>query len=138
ATAFFLKSKAKTFGRKVPECAKALQEAAETVNENAGRARDLARGLHPFELGPGGLLVALRELATRANERTPCRCECPRSVRVSDESIALNLYRVAQEAVNNALKHARASEIIIRLRKDDHELVLAVTDDGTGMRSPGK
>ena len=59
-------------------------------------------------------------------------------MRVSDESIALNLYRVAQEAVNNALKHARASEIVIALRKEDHELVLAVTDDGTGMRSPRK
>jgi PAS domain S-box-containing protein len=54
ATAFLLKSKAKTMAREVPECAKALQEAAETVNENAGRARDLARGLHPFELGSGG------------------------------------------------------------------------------------
>jgi len=138
ATAFLLKSKAKTISRKVPECAKAMQEAAETVNENAGRARDLARGLHPSELGAGGLLVALREVATRTNERTPCRCECPRSLRVSDETIALNLYRVAQEAVNNALKYARASEIVITLRKDDHDFVLAITDDGTGMRSPGK
>jgi len=135
ATAFLLKSKAKSIARKVPECARALLEAAETVNENAGRARDLARGLHPFELGPGGLLVALRELATRTNEHTPCRCECPRTLRVSDESVALNLYRIAQEAVNNALKHARASEIIIGLRKEDHGLVLTIRDDGTGMRS---
>ena len=108
------------------------------VNENAGRARDLARGLHPSELGAGGLLVALRELATRTNERTPCRCEFPRSLRVSDETIALNLYRVAQEAANNALKYARASEIVIALRKEDHTLVLTVADDGTGMRSPRK
>jgi two-component system, chemotaxis family, CheB/CheR fusion protein len=135
ATAFLLKSKAKTMAREVPECAKALQEAAETVNENAGRARDLARGLHPFELGSGGLLVALRELVTRANERTPCRGEFPRSLRVSDEGVALNLYRVAQEAVNNALKHARASEVIIGLREENDELVLTVKDDGTGIRS---
>ena len=137
ATAFLLKSKAKTLDRKVPECARTLLEAAETVNENAGRARDLAHGLYPSELGAGGLLVALRELATRTNERTPCRCEFPRSLRVSDESVALNLYRVAQEAVNNALKHARASEIVIELRKEDRDLVLTVTDDGTG-RSPRK
>jgi PAS domain S-box-containing protein len=134
ATAFLLKSRAKELARKVPECARALQDAAETVNENAGRARDLARGLHPFELGPGGLLVALRELVTRTNERTPCRCEFPRSLHVS-ESVALNLYRVAQEAANNALKHARASEIIIRLRSEDSTLILSVTDDGIGMRS---
>jgi PAS domain S-box-containing protein len=135
ATAFFLKSEAKAIARKTPDCARALLEAAETVNENAGRARDLARGLHPFELGPGGLLVSLRELATRTNEHTPCRCECPRTLRVNDESVALNVYRIAQEAVNNALKHARASEIIIGLRKQGHDLVLTIRDDGTGMRS---
>ena len=135
ATAFFLKSKAKAIARKTPDCARALLEAAETVNENAGRARDLARGLNPFELGAGGLLVALRELATRANERTPCRCEFSRALTVRDESIAMNLYRVAQEAVNNALKHARASEIIIGLRKEDHDVVLTIRDDGTGIRS---
>jgi two-component system CheB/CheR fusion protein len=135
ATAFLLKSRAKEIAREVPECATALVEAAEIVNKNAGRARDLARGLHPSELGAGGLLVALRELATRTNERVPCRCECPRSLRVSDENIALNIYRIAQEAANNALKHARASEIIIALRTDDHGLVLSVKDDGTGMRS---
>jgi two-component system, chemotaxis family, CheB/CheR fusion protein len=135
ATAFFLKSKAKAIARKTPDCARALLEAAETVNENAGRARDLARGLNPFELGEGGLLVALRELATRANERRPCRCEFSRALTVRDESIAMNLYRVAQEAVNNALKHARASEIIIGLRKEDHDVVLTIRDDGTGIRS---
>ncbi|MGB9314156.1 MAG: ATP-binding protein, partial [Pseudolabrys sp.] len=69
------------------------------------------------------------------NEHTPCRCECPRTLHVSDESVALNVYRIAQEAVNNALKHARASEIIIGLRKEDHDLVLTIRDDGAGMRS---
>jgi signal transduction histidine kinase len=138
ATAFVLKSKAKAMTREAPDCAKALQEAAETVNENAGRARDLARGMHPFELGPGGLLVALRELVTHTNERLRCRAQLPRSLRVVDESVALNVYRVAQEAVNNALKHARASEVIVGLREEDHELVLTVTDDGTGMRSARK
>jgi two-component system CheB/CheR fusion protein len=135
ATAFLLKSKAKTMARQVPKCAKALQEAAETVNENAGRARDLARGLHPFELGSGGLLVALRELVTRANESAPCRGQFPRSLHVGDEAVALNLYRVAQEAVTNARKHARASEVIIELREEDHELVLTIKDDGMGVRS---
>jgi len=80
----------------------------------------------------------LRELATHTNERMRCRAELPRSLRVSDETVALNLYRVAQEAVKNALKHARASEVVIGLREEDHELVLTVTDDGMGMRSPRK
>ena len=135
ATAFLLKSRAKELARKVPECATALEDAAETVNKNAGRARDLARGLHPSELGAGGLQVALRELATRTNERVPCRCQCSSSIRINDENIALNLYRVAQEAVTNALKHARASEILITVRRNDSDVVLSVTDDGVGMRA---
>jgi two-component system CheB/CheR fusion protein len=138
ATAFLLKSRAKEIAQKVPECATALIEAAEIVNRNAGLARDLARGLHPQELGAGGLPVALRELATRTNERVPCRCECSPLLRISDETIALNVYRIAQEAVNNALKYAAASEILIALRKDDHSLVLSVKDDGTGMRSQAR
>jgi signal transduction histidine kinase len=56
-------------------------------------------------------------------------------LRLSDEATALNIYRIAQEAVNNALKHARASEIVIRLRKDEDILVLSVSDDGIGTRS---
>jgi PAS domain S-box-containing protein len=138
ATAFLLKSRAKELTRKVPDCARALEDAAKIVNKNAGRARDLARGLHPSELGAGGLQVALRELATRANERVPCRCECPLSVRINDENIAFNLYRVAQEAVTNALKHARASEIVIAVRRDDSEVVLSVTDHGLGMRAQAR
>ena len=138
ATAFLLKSRAKELARKVPECATALEDAAKIVNKNAGLARDLARGLHPSELGAGGLQVALRELATRTNERVPCRCECPPSVRINDESIALNLYRVAQEAVTNALKHARASEIVIAMRRDDSDVVLSVTDHGLGMRAQAR
>ena len=80
-------------------------------------------------------LIGVAEEWPPANEHTPCRCECPRTLRVSDESVALNLYRLAQEAVTNALKHARASEIIIGLRKEEHGLVLTIRDDGTGMRS---
>jgi PAS domain S-box-containing protein len=132
ATAFLLKSQAKSVGKESSHAATALGEAAETVNANAGLARDLARGLHPFELGSGGLVNALRELATRTNERVSCKCECPRSLRVPSHDIALNLYRVAQEAVLNAVKHAKASEIVICIERAGDEIVMSVKDNGTG------
>jgi signal transduction histidine kinase len=48
-----------------------------------------------------------------------------------DESIALNLYRTAQEAVGNALKHGEPSEVVIALSREKKAIVLAVTDNGT-------
>ena len=52
---------------------------------------------------------------------------------MADAFLAGHLYRIAQEAVNNALKHARATEIVIRLGRRDGALVLAVEDDGAGL-----
>ncbi|MFL6585056.1 MAG: PAS domain S-box protein [Chthoniobacterales bacterium] len=131
ATAFLLKSHAKTVAKDNAIAAEAMREAAVTVNANAGLARDLARGLHPPELGTGGLVSALRELASRTNEKKMrCRCDCPRALRVPDEQIAVNLYRIAQEAVVNATKHANATEIVICIEREKNEIVLAVSDDG--------
>ena len=73
-------------------------------------ARDLARGLQPAELKGAGLKEALRALAEQACENTDIKChfKAARGVRVPDDTIALHLYRVAQEAVKNAVKHSGA------------------------------
>ena len=138
ATAFLLKSRAKTLGREDPEAGEALSEGAEMVNKNAGLARDLARGLHPLELGTGGLVAALRELAARMTDAVTCRCECPRSLRVPDPNVAVNLYRIAQEAVTNALKHAKPREVVICVERSGDEIVLSICDDGTPHRKNKK
>lgn len=132
ATAFLLKSRSRAVARESEQAAGSLLEAAETVNNNAGLARDLARGLHPPELGTVGLASALRELAARTNELVRCRCKGPRSLRVPDPDMAVNLYRIAQEAVQNAVKHARPREIVICLERTKTEIVLSVLDDGKG------
>ena len=134
ATAFLLKSRAKSLGRTDPEAGEALTESAQMVNRNAGLARDLARGLHPLELGSGGLVSALRELASRTNETVSCRCECPRSLRLPSEAVAVNLYRIAQEAVTNALKHAKPSEVVICIERIKDEIHLVISDNGTRRR----
>ncbi len=134
ATALLLHSRAKSFRAEDPEAsvalqaADALQEAAEMVNANAGLARDLARGLQPFELS-AGLPSALRELCSRLQEKIPCLCEVPRSLRL-EENIAVNLYRIAQEALTNASKHAHASKIVISLAREGRQVVLRVHDNG--------
>jgi signal transduction histidine kinase len=138
ATAFLLKSRAKSLGRTDPEAGEALDEGAAMVNRNAGLARDLARGLHPLELGSGGLVSALRELTSRTNEGVTCRCECPRSLRIPNENVAVNLYRIAQEAVTNAIKHAKPSEVVICVERQEDEIVLSVADNGTPKRRSKK
>jgi PAS domain S-box-containing protein len=107
ATAILLKSRAKNIGADNPKCAESLEEAAQTVNQNVGLARDLARNLRPFDFLPGGLISALRQLAARTNKRVLCRCDCSQGIRVRRRNISVNLYRIAQEAVNNILNMQR-------------------------------
>jgi PAS domain S-box-containing protein len=95
-------------------------------------ARGLARGLHPVESGPDGLMLALEQLAisTRKIFRVTCHYEVPALVRVTDTEVATQLFRIAQEAVTNAIKHGKAASITIRLTQDDNQLELAVSNNG--------
>ncbi len=133
AAAFFLQSAAHKIKGRNPAGADVLSEAARIVNDNVGVARDLARGLYPVELSASGLANALRELAYRYNQGpTRCLLDCPRAVRVQNDALALHLYRIAQEAMNNAIKSAQAKNIIVSLRRDRGKLVLTIEDDGRG------
>lgn len=110
------------------------------VNETIIQARDLARGLSPVELENNGLQAALTELASRVS-RTNVNCEvkAPTFTKVYDNAAAIHLYRIAQEAVNNAIKHGRAKNIIISLNTQNNQVELAVHDDGAGFsKTPGK
>ncbi|CAN5276885.1 hypothetical protein BH20VER2_BH20VER2_09400 [soil metagenome] len=136
ATALFLKTKAKILEHDSPPASQTLSEAAQIVNRNVGLARDLARGLQPAELGSVGLTEALRDLATytTANHELKCRLKTPRTIRIKDQTIGLNLYRIAQEAVTNAIKHAQAKEVVICLERIGGTIRLTIEDDGKGMR----
>jgi PAS domain S-box-containing protein len=136
ATALLLKSRAHAIERQSKAAADSLAEAAETVSANAQMARDLARGLHPMDIGASGLPSALRELCSRMSGEVSCRCHCPRSLRM-DHNVAVNLYRIAQEGVTNSLKHANASEITISLDRTKDAIVLTVSDDGYAKRRRG-
>jgi PAS domain S-box-containing protein len=108
------------------------------VNETIAQARDLARGLSPVELENNGLQAALQELAGRVS-RTNVHCEvkAPTFTRVYDNAAAVHLYRIAQEAVNNAIKHGRAKNIIIGLSTQNNQVELTIQDDGCGFPKGG-
>jgi PAS domain S-box-containing protein len=134
ATALYLKSSANT--AKDRSTAKILDEAAEVVNRNVALARNLARGFQPVVIGEGGLVAALRNLCAqvKATKKVTCHMKLPRGIRVKDETIALNLYRIAQEAVTNAVKHADATEITVCMEREDGHILLVVEDNGKGFR----
>jgi PAS domain S-box-containing protein len=114
-----------------------LHNAARLVNDAVQQTRDIARGLHPVELDAEGLMTALRGLAERVCATVACELECNRPVLVNDPDAALHYYRIAQEAVTNAMKHAGASYIVIRLTEDSERILLEVIDDGQGIDANG-
>jgi PAS domain S-box-containing protein len=105
------------------------------LREAIGQTRALAHGLTSFMLDASGLQAALAELCDRtvAMARVKCRFVCPETVLLDDSETAGHLYRIAQEAVGNALKHAQATEVIISLRGGDGQVVLTVADNGKGL-----
>lgn len=122
---------AKALANSLPPGSSAAVEAGEIarlVNSAVQQARDIARGLNPAELDAAGLMDALRDLTQRPH----CRLECEKPVRMPDAEIARHAYRIAQEAVTNALKHSGAREIVVRLGEDEDAIHLQIADDGRG------
>jgi PAS domain S-box-containing protein len=141
AAAFFLQTGSHKVAESNPQEAQVLADAARIVNDNVGLARDLARGLHPVDLTATGLTTALRELAFRhSRDGVKVQFKCPKPVRVFDEAVTVSLYRIAQEAVNNALKSGKAKKIVITLERQRGKLILSIVDDGKGFstRRPRK
>src|SRR4029077_11129796 len=104
------------------------------IEQGIDLTRNLARGFFSPELEAEGLMVALHGLAEHTAERFQIACvvEGADGVPVRDSAMATQLYRIAQEAVTNAVRHAAAQRIDIRLSRDDRELTLTITDDGIG------
>jgi PAS domain S-box-containing protein len=124
----------KLANRALPEAATAQQIAA-VLDDVITEARGVARGLFPVQLETDGLGVALEQLAATvsARARVSCRLECPQPVSLRDNVVATHLYRIAQEAVNNAIKHGQAKSIVVRLIAEGDSIELSVTDDGVGL-----
>ena len=62
-----------------------------------------------------------------------CRFQCGEPVLVGDNSAATHLYRIAQEAINNAIRHGKAKTVVVTLTRQKDEARLIVSDNGVGM-----
>jgi len=108
------------------------------VNEAIHKTRELARGLLPVVSDAHGLMSALQLWAAEVEDLFGIRCrfECETAVLIHDDGMATHLYHIAQEAVNNALKHGRAHNILIRLSAENRWGTLLIADDGVGIAEP--
>jgi len=99
------------------------------------KSRQLARGLCPVYLVDHGLESSLREFAAQAETMfgITCRFECAVPFPVSDNIVATHIYRIAQEAVHNAIRHGKADTIDVVLHGEAQAGTVTITDNGQGM-----
>src|SRR3984893_13298815 len=97
-------------------------------------ARTLARGLSPVHLEANGLMSALEELSANTAKlfNVSCRFDCRRPVLLTNNGVATHLYRIAQEAIGNAIKHGSAKSVPVALGESNCEVSLTVSDSGCG------
>jgi len=125
--------KADAAGR--PDLVSRIDDAGKMLREAIAQTRYLARGLVPVGSAPDALQNGLAEFAQHINALGGVRCQfhCPKAITLTDRLVAGHLYRIAQEAVNNAVKHAQARNVTIRLSRAADVLRLEIADDGAGL-----
>lgn len=118
----------------LPGLAGSAQRITRLVNESISMTRSMAKGLCPVAVEAGGLVGGLTQLAslTADHHGIDCRYVGAASVEVPDRLCAINLFRIAQEAVNNAVRHGKAREVLIAITAENGRYRLSVSDDGIG------
>lgn len=118
-----------------PEATKVAASIAAQAHSAVMQCKQLAQGLLPFELEAHGLYGALQAFVSGIKQSygIDCVLECSDEMSVGDPHLALNLYRIVQEAVNNAVRHSGARHLRVSLVQEDGGLTLAICDDGCGI-----
>lgn len=134
--AFMVKVLAEDLAAENSSLAESAKKIARLVQDAIARTRDLAHGLSPVGLETRELAPALSELARSTHEivGVPCAFICNRPVAPDETAANVHLYRIAQESVNNAIKHGKAKNISIQLSIADGKGLLVIADDGIGLR----
>ena len=116
---------------------KNAKRVVDLVEEGIALARNLARSLNAVEVSKNGLMAALNDFASSTSDlfNISCRFECTEPLDIEDLNSAIHLYRIAQEAVGNAIKHGEAKSVVIGLESTASGRVLRVVDNGRGLSS---
>ena len=124
--------------RSLREPATRTRKIVDLIEEAISLARNLAKGLHPVDMQADGLITALDDFARTTSDlfKVSCTFECDSPVLIHDSVVAIHLYRIAQEAVGNAIRHGQAPHIRIQLEAHEDGASLRIVDDGVGLSDP--
>ena len=124
----------KLAAKSAPETAEA-EQIESLVIDSINLTRSLARGVSPVGSEPESLMDALQHLASSTENMFGIKCafQCRRPLIISDNFVATHLYRIAQEAAHNAVRHGNAEKVIIKLSGPLPQVVLSIEDNGSGL-----
>jgi signal transduction histidine kinase len=119
-----------------PDEARIVAGLVSHLQDTLAQTRALARGLAPVEIDPQGLVAALSDLTEYVSRSSgvSCRFVADEVIEVGDDGLATHLYRIAQEALHNAVRHGAPRSIEVRLDQENREIILSVYDDGIGIQ----
>ena len=135
----FLKIEAAHLASKLPEGAERLREKAHSIenllDQAMSTAQRVARELRPGILKEFGLPAAIECQAEDFTQRfgIACRVQCDEDTIEPEPDTSLALFRIAQEALTNVAKHAHASLVVMRLRREQGNILLEIRDNGRGI-----
>ncbi len=134
AIAFFSETLTEQLDERDEELAERAEFITQKIREADDQARSLGRGLVMVNTDKDGLYGALHRLCANAEELYGVHCWLRRDGQpeIGDPTVGTHLYRIAQEAINNAVRHGEASEIIVTLASGSEYVRLRVKDDGLG------
>lgn len=114
-----------------------IRKATGVIKTLQQKIRSVIRGLAPVDINGRGLMAALSDLATGITDVHQVKCTflCDPPILMHDNQQAMHLYRIAQESVNNAIRHGKALEIQVELERQGDCTVLTVMDNGCGFDS---
>lgn len=110
------------------------------IRNAVDHARILAKGLSPLNIAKGGLLAGLETLVAHTEQmfRVQCCFKHSSTVQIENIEVATHLYRIAQEALHNAVKHSQGTRVVVCLGEDTNAFEITVSDDGVGPPEPQK
>jgi len=105
------------------------------VNQAISKTRDLAHGLYPVEIEETGLYAMLQQLAHNVESlyQISCKFICAEEDVTGDSLTTINLFRISQEAISNAIKHGKATKIILKMTAKPELTMLEISDNGCGI-----
>jgi PAS domain S-box-containing protein len=115
-----------------------LEKIAQLINNSVMDARNIARDLYKEEVDAAGFVNALQTLTQRKIWSIPCRFDLKTELKIEEDKVASEIYRILREALLNANKHSGATQVGLEVRRRQNDLIFSVTDNGVGFRTKTK